>query len=248
MRQTDHQKVNVPITCSCGKTETREVQIPPQTVPGSSWPYAQKIFPIRGVFGLATFGAAGVNNRSIFNHMDELNEQFPNDDKKENFFEKISKFIVDYFEGQLKAEWGKNGVDEKMMPDTHSTFGFLLCGHQRVASREVIPISRRIFIAKKSVIQDFTGFGCMLAGVEDVVQLLWQKNTNIANYPAFSLQDAVDYAKFLIRTTADFQRFLGKFPTVGGDIDVALITNQAGFRWLEQKKLYRMLEREEKTI
>jgi hypothetical protein len=87
----------------------------------------------------------------------------------------------------------------------------------------------------------------MISGVDDVVKILWQNNT-VANYPAFSLQDAVDYAKFLIRTTADWQRFLGKFPTVGGDIDVALITNQAGFRWLEQKPLYRMLEREEKTV
>ena len=226
----------------------KEVQIPPQTIPASTWPYAQKIFPIRRVFGLATFGNAGVNFRSIFNHMDELNEQFPKDDKKEDFFPKISKFIVDYFESQLKLEWGKTGVDKKMMPDTHSTFGFLLCGHKKGANGEAIAISQRIFIAKKSVIQEFSGqFGCSIAGVDDVVKILWQNNT-VANYPAFSLQDAVDYAKFLIRTTADWQRFLGKFPTVGGDIDVALITNQAGFRWLEQKKLYRMLEREEKNV
>jgi len=36
--------------------------------------------------------------------------------------------------------------------------------------------------------------------------MLW-KGVNSPNYAAFSLQDAIDYAKFLIRTTSDFQAF-----------------------------------------
>ena len=181
--------------------------------------------------------------------MDELSKRFPTDDKKEDFFPKISKFIVEYFENQLKTEWKKSGVNENMMPDTFLPFGFLLCGYKTNADGDAVPSVNRIFIGKKSVVQEFDGqFGCMPSGDDSVVQILWQKNTNIANYTAFSLQDAVDYAKFLIRTTADFQRFLGKFPTVGGDIDVALITNQVGFRWIAQKPLYRMLEREEKIV
>ncbi len=65
-----------------------------------------------------------------------------------------------------------------------------------------------------------------------------------ASVDMFSLQDAIDYAKFLIRTTADYQRFSGRMPTVGGEIDVALITNRHGFRWIAQKSLYQLLEKE----
>jgi hypothetical protein len=50
--------------------------------------------------------------------------------------------------------------------------------------------------------------------------------------------------KFLIQTTADYQRFSGRLQTVGGDIDIALITNRNGFHWIAQKALYQMLERE----
>jgi hypothetical protein len=52
-------------------------------------------------------------------------------------------------------------------------------------------------------------------------------------------------AKLLIRTTADYQRFSGKLPTVGGDTDIALVTHYRGFRWINQKLLYQILERED---
>jgi hypothetical protein len=35
-------------------------------------------------------------------------------------------------------------------------------------------------------------------------------------------------------------------PTVGGEIDIALVTNRLGFRWITQKGLYGMLEKEAK--
>jgi hypothetical protein len=57
------------------------------------------------------------------------------------------------------------------------------------------------------------------------------------------LQDAVDFAIVLIRTTIDVQRFTngfkgqpGKFPSVGGPIEIAVI-DQGGFRWVQETKL-----------
>ena len=58
-----------------------------------------------------------------------------------------------------------------------------------------------------------------------------------------TLQDAIDYAIFLIRTTIDYQRFATMVPTVGGDIDVAIITHHGGFQWIQEKK-YRGEEEE----
>ena len=78
-------------------------------------------------------------------------------------------------------------------------------------------------------------------GDPTVVNLLWPGGVLTANVAAFSLQDAIDYASFLIRTTSEYQRFSGKWQTVGGDIDIALITNRNGFQWIKQKPLYKML-------
>ncbi|TFH65071.1 MAG: hypothetical protein E4G91_03795 [Candidatus Zixiibacteriota bacterium] len=58
------------------------------------------------------------------------------------------------------------------------------------------------------------------------------------------LQDAIDYARFLIRISIDFQRFTdgtkedpGSIPGVGGDIDIAVVT-PSGFEWVSRKNLH----------
>ncbi len=52
----------------------------------------------------------------------------------------------------------------------------------------------------------------------------------------FTLQDAVDFADFAVRTTVDTMRFLPRLRTVGGPIDV-LIIKPSGAHWLNQKQL-----------
>jgi len=66
----------------------------------------------------------------------------------------------------------------------------------------------------------------------------------IINWGTITLQDAIDFCVLMTRTTESIQRFsdgtflsLGGIPGVGGDIDIAIITPENGFRWLKQKKL-----------
>jgi 20S proteasome alpha/beta subunit len=55
-------------------------------------------------------------------------------------------------------------------------------------------------------------------------------------YELMSLQDAVDFATFIVRATIESQRFNQKSVMgVGGDIDIALVTPD-GFKWLRLKK------------
>jgi hypothetical protein len=63
-------------------------------------------------------------------------------------------------------------------------------------------------------------------------------------FEAMPLQDGVDYAIFLIRTTIDMQRFqfgiggqLGSIPAVGGAIDIGIIEPNKEFRFLQKKEL-----------
>jgi hypothetical protein len=52
----------------------------------------------------------------------------------------------------------------------------------------------------------------------------------------FTIQDAVDFAVYAIRTTADSMRFQMRPKTVGGPIDVLLLRAKEA-RWLSRKSL-----------
>ena len=56
-------------------------------------------------------------------------------------------------------------------------------------------------------------------------------------FAAMPLQDAIDYAIYLIRTTIDSLRFEPRFPTVGGAIDVLVITPQEKPYFVQKKEL-----------
>ncbi len=237
------QKMTVNGICECGKVvEIKDIQTPVVTVPSSSWPYAQKLFSVKNKFGITTFGAGFINNRSIYNHFIELNPKLP-DPSGENRLDALSRQIGEYFQSQLKIEMQNTGVDIGLMSDDWMALGFQLVGfNQTPGNTELLAQTRFIKVGKKIAYETQQGIGCSVTGDLRVVDLLWKGQGPAANYGAFSLQDAIDYAKFLIRTTADFQRFSGELPTVGGEIDIALITNHRGFQWISQKELFKRKE------
>jgi hypothetical protein len=56
-------------------------------------------------------------------------------------------------------------------------------------------------------------------------------------FDAMPLQDAVDYARFLMETTVSAMRFEPRFPSVGGPIDILAITPR-GMRFVQCKTMY----------
>lgn len=64
----------------------------------------------------------------------------------------------------------------------------------------------------------------------------WKPDINI-RCEDFSLQDGIDFAKFAIQLTVDTMRFQAVPKTVGGPIDVLVITLK-GLEWIAQKKLH----------
>lgn len=56
--------------------------------------------------------------------------------------------------------------------------------------------------------------------------------------PAMPIQDAIDFAEFLVHTTIQFVRFSPGEPTVGGPIEIATITKHEGFKWVRRKHFY----------
>ena len=104
-----------------------------------------------------------------------------------------------------------------------------------------------VIIGEKSTRRMIDSMGCTVSGDTEVVKKLWEigqaNPARQTNYGSFSLKDAVDYVEFLINTTANFQRFSNMIPTVGGAVDIALITNYSDFKWVKSKDLTKILEK-----
>ncbi len=78
---------------------------------------------------------------------------------------------------------------------------------------------------------------------EEILTQLRQLEYSI-QWGTMTLQDAIDFCTLMIETTSAIQRFSdgiaanpGDIPGVGGPIDVAVITPDKGFVWINKKKL-----------
>jgi hypothetical protein len=238
------KKINVDSTCpKCNEPiQLKDVQIPPFSVPSSSFPYAQKLFSIKSKLGLTCYGLSHLNGRSMYSHITELEAKLPIPPENGDYVESVKDSVIKYFDNQIALECKKTGFNLGLQPDDWFPFGFQIAGFIRDANGEPATKIYWVRMGKKSDAK-LVNNPVFCTGDPTVVNLLWPGGNLTANVTAFSLQDAIDYVKFLIRTTADFQRFSGKWQTVGGDIDIALITNRNGFQWIAQKPLYQILER-----
>jgi len=213
-----------------------DLKLPAMEISTSTYSYAQKIFPFRKKYGMGAFGLGIINQRTIYNHIKNLERNLTGDLDLIGVAEKIKDYFWAEFQEDLKKQ-GKLAELEKL-PDNATVFGMQIIGY--TAETDYSGHTVQITIGKKATIQEFGGIGCTVSGETNVPQKLWQLGN--ANYGAFSLQDAVDYAEFLIHTTAVHQRFANMIPTVGGFIDMALLTNYNDFRWIKCKKMTKIIE------
>jgi hypothetical protein len=78
-------------------------------------------------------------------------------------------------------------------------------------------------------------FGVSRSGDTDIANRLIHQDS-LPRFDAMPLQDAVDYAVHLTRTTIDTLRFEPRHPTVGGPIDVITVTAE-GCTWIKRKRI-----------
>ncbi len=199
-------------------------------------------------YGLAAIGnqhAAGLIQRFRADRGDELPNSSPSELAKE-----LADFLQNVWQESVKnsapppvnfqllvAGFGKTGVraiEELVIPGksivSRSTdeFGFLPLG-----SGEAI---RRLLSGVDAHLTSHRDFPSSL--VEFVRGLEYD-----VKFDGMTLQDAIDYAVFVVRTTIDIHRFADgtrsgpKRPAIsGGPIDVAIIRPYAGFEWVKQKR------------
>ncbi|MCH8877634.1 MAG: hypothetical protein IIA89_12550 [Chloroflexi bacterium] len=229
----------VNVTCpECGHQHTvGPMPVGPIQVPSSTFSYAQKVFKFLDNYGVGTFGQGLLLGRTMHFAMRDLEQELRNSN---NIPENVSA-VADAI-GQRALEMVQEQVtDLDNAPDDWYAVGFQVVGYDDDDVRSIV-----LHVGNGVRTQVYDDLGCTYSGQGHVVAAIWelynQRPDDQAQYPLFSLQDAIEYAEFLIRTTAVYQQFSQTIPQVGGDIDVALVTPFDGFRWIKQKPLAKLLE------
>jgi len=222
----------VDVTCpNCQHQHTAPAIIQGSLIPATSFPYAQKIFPFMKAYGVGTAGAGQLNGKSIYFIVRQIEREAQLATVPPDSVAAVAKLIGDRALDLLHTEAKAGGVDPAAIRSGYVQFQVV--GYDGEMPKMVrLRIGATIEADEKSIPGSYT------IGVYDVAQALWNVRTDIPLYQNLSLQHAIEYAEFLISATASHQRFYGTLPTVGGAIDIALITPFDGFTWIRQKSLF----------
>lgn len=217
---------------SCGNRIPQAALVPSPPIPLSASLYGEKIFKLTDKVGLLSFGVNFIKGRTMGAHIRELSQNLSEDESLGSISERV-KF---YFKSIVEEELSFSLLDSSEYP-----IGLQVAGYDREES--FIGKTYVIKIGREEIIEPVheKGFGCTFGGDGRVIQKLWKEDPSIPiatpNYQLLSLQDAIDYAYFLVHTTIEYQRFATMIPTCGGEIEIAVITYQDGFQWIKKKKL-----------
>lgn len=235
-------ETTIGVTCpACNHQHEIQPKFPIFPVSGATFSYAQKVFPFCGTLGVGTFGTGLLANRSIYFTMRLLEQKLEEEKIPFEGVTATAKIIGNAFHNLLKEQLKRENTSVDALQEDQAILGFQVVGYDDTEPKTV-----EVFVGKKVHDRVQSELGCTYSGSGEMVQAIWELNEKRPEsqppYPVFSLQDAIDYAEFLIRTTIDHQRFSQTIPNVGGDIDIALVTPFDGFRWIRQKPLGGILE------
>ncbi|MDH4099183.1 MAG: hypothetical protein OEV28_01250 [Nitrospirota bacterium] len=214
---------------------------------------AQKVFRLGDFVGATYSGKASIGDRNINSIIQEFRGDNNIGDTSNTDVTVIAQRLYDFVrEKYLRAFMGT-----QVEPLELTVSGYDENREKRAYTIIVSPLG-----ALKEEIKEFRDFGARWRGQTDVVTRmikgvdnkllpkLSDKSRAEAEKLAYNipfkyltLQDGIDFAIFMIRTSIDMQRFAdgtvgepGAVQGVGGPIDVAIITPD-GFRWIQKKEL-----------
>lgn len=205
----------------------------PHTVSVTSSDSARKLFLADGRVGISTYGAAAVNGAPIGGLMESL------------IVEKLNgkSLTPTQTANELLQYFSEVGVVQESL--------FHIAGYRQQGDKleqEIVSVNLGTqAVAAVNVPGDQ---GATWGGEIDIFQRL-TNNVAIMNaggaaptpipqfaipFQFFTLQDAIDFAGYAIRATIDTMRFQAREKTVGGPVDILVITPGTA-RWIAQKEL-----------
>lgn len=211
----------------------------------STYSYTEKVFPFLGKYGIGVFGSGLIGNFSV-NFLIRSFEDYvkPRIEKGRLYINGVSDLARELGVNQhslLKKEIERQGQSLDNFPDNHLFTGFQVVGYDLKQPKII-----EVLLGKEVKLNVFEGLACYASGNTKIVEMIrehYKKEIGTEPlYQIFSLQEAIDYVEFLIRTTIDYQRFSPEIPNVGGSIDIALVTPYDDFRWIRQKPLAQLIQ------
>lgn len=207
----------------------------------ATYSHTEKVLPFLENFGIGVFGSGIIGDHSVnflirsFEH--HIKEKSMVIDGVTNLAEEIGIYLHNRLKKQLDVE--KTSLND--FPKNHVFLGFQVVGYDGLDPK-IIEVS----LGRSVICTPFDKLGCYASGNRELVTTIWNlyksKPDSHPIYAVFSLQEAVDYLDFLIGSTIAFQRFSPLTPTVGGNIDIAIVRPFDKFQWIRQKPLGELLE------
>jgi hypothetical protein len=192
-----------------------------------------KTFLTDNRIGISTFAAADIKGVPIAGYMESFIRERLNSNTN---VEQVPQLLLEYF----------RSFDP--IPKT----GFHVAGYQTSGDNGIeqhvwgvdIAANSRSRIGKDMQGASWGGEGDILARILNNVGLI-NSEGNLDKalpqfpipYQFFTLQDAIDFAIFAVRSTIDIIRFQPRPKTVGGPIDVLVIKPDKAF-WVQKKELH----------
>jgi hypothetical protein len=187
-----------------------------------------KTFLTPSKVGISCCGDSSIKSKPITGYIESFVEEHKNDG-----IDTIKDFVIPYFTG---LEAGLNTT-------------FILGGYANVSGCVIQKLYRINTMTKIVEEIDTSTQGAVWSGEIDVMSRIlttvYSKTTKgkydeIVSYPIlwqyFTLQDAVDFARYAIKTTIDTMKFQSRVKTVGGSIDILVIKPTEAF-WIEKREL-----------
>lgn len=220
-----------------------------------SFHHATKLFQVGDLpMGVMSYGLGNLGHRSIESLMREFGSKLKKDQKSVDAVGKaLFKFMKKEYDAHAEA-----------LPDGEElpALGFYLAGYSPNqvfaeerefslpgSSKPKIPIEKEEFGATWRGVQApfwrlSMGYGGLVrarleeAGLEEEVlsALLDDLQINVI-FDGMPVQDAVDYAIFILNTTIGYTTFSMQLSPCGGPLQVATILPDKGFDWLARPKL-----------
>lgn len=161
---------------------------------------------------------------------------------QQRFFQPLLEFLVAGFNPD-----GTNGVYKITIPDEKMQNGLV----QKLGSGK----SGATWIGQTEVlVRIIRGWSPEIKKIKQVMELPELKRQElmrslddqeyVINWATMTLQDAIDFSNMSIKITENVQQITdgtwgspGASPGVGGPVDIAVITPEKGFVWIQKKKL-----------
>jgi hypothetical protein len=217
--------------------------------------YADKLFSLSDKFAAVTFGWANLEGKTIAGQIAEFVAQTKMPDNIDDTANELCRFMKARIDAHIAA-----GRDP--MP-SYDTLGFVVGGFDASGVGHL----KAVWLPSATIVPGAmtNAPGAMWYGETDVINRLywgydvhrvdaskWAKRNRDAleklsysvQFQWFALQDAVDFATFVVCTTIDTQRFTdgtsgnpGGSPTCGGPVQVVALTARGGIDWIQRTTL-----------